>query len=220
MKHKTKDEIKKIATEQRELIREVRREELVRIEEAARTEDDFKELSKKIWDKLDANRERRERYYVAELENMIIENIEVTDRAVIPQPLNHMWWRQMMGGDFLDVIFDCPYDLHELTSKYIRLRGNSYGDQITVSKRNALFCRKIRVARLHNRSADNTGLQRLSRPAHAGIARRRFLRDIRKRRFAARSAKISIMFTKPELKTKSDVQNFLICVFEIFSQIS
>jgi len=116
MKHKTKDEIRKIAAEQKRLIREVRREELARIEESARTEDDFEELTKKFWDKLAANHERRERYYVAELEDMTIEDVEVTDGAIVPQPLNHMWWRQMMGGNFLDVIFDCPYDLHELTS--------------------------------------------------------------------------------------------------------
>ena len=96
------------------LKRDVAREELIRTEEAARTEKDFHELEVE-WNRWDSNRERRERYYVSALEGMTIENIEITDGAVIPQPLNHIWWRQMMQGNFLDVIFDCPYDMHELT---------------------------------------------------------------------------------------------------------
>jgi len=47
---------------------------------------------------------------------MTIEDVEITDGAVVPEPLNHRWWRQIMQGNFLDVIFDCPYDMHELTS--------------------------------------------------------------------------------------------------------
>jgi len=47
---------------------------------------------------------------------MTIEDVEITDGAVVPQPLNHRCWRQMMQGNFIDVIFDCPYDMHELTS--------------------------------------------------------------------------------------------------------
>ena len=55
-------------------------------------------------------------YYVADLEDITIEDVEITDGGVIPQPLDHKWWRQMMHGNFLDIIFDCPYDLHELTA--------------------------------------------------------------------------------------------------------
>ena len=122
MEQKTKYEIKRIAKEQKKLIREVRREEMTRIEEAARTVEDFEELLTEWWNKMDANRERKERRYVIKLKDGIsndettVENFEITDGTVIPQPLNHIWWRQMMRGDFLDVIFDCPYDIHELTS--------------------------------------------------------------------------------------------------------
>ncbi|MDL2218690.1 sigma-70 family RNA polymerase sigma factor, partial [Christensenellaceae bacterium OttesenSCG-928-M15] len=28
----------------------------------------------------------------------------------------HEWWRQLLSGDFLDVIHDCPYEMHELTT--------------------------------------------------------------------------------------------------------
>ena len=98
-----------------QLKRDVAKEELTRTEEAARTLKDFQEL-KIEWNKWEANAERRQRYYVATLEEMTIEDVEVTDGAVIPQPLNHRWWRQMMQGNFLDVIFDCPYEMHELTA--------------------------------------------------------------------------------------------------------
>lgn len=98
-----------------QLKRDIRREELTRTEEAARTEKDFEELIKE-WNKWDSNSERRVRYYVADIEEMTVEDIEITDRAVIPQPLYHRWWRQMMRGKFLDVIFDCHQDIHELTS--------------------------------------------------------------------------------------------------------
>jgi len=98
-----------------QLKRDLRREEVIRTEDPARTEEDFKEVVKE-WDKWDSNRERRERYYEAALYDMTVEDVEVTGGAVIPQPLDHKWWRQMMQGNFLDVIFDCPYDIHELTS--------------------------------------------------------------------------------------------------------
>ena len=99
----------------KQLKRDAAREELIRIEEAARTEKDFEELASE-WNRWDRNSERRKRCYVSELEEMTIEDMEITDGAVVPQPLNHIWWRQMMQGNFLDVIFDCPYDMHELTS--------------------------------------------------------------------------------------------------------
>jgi len=44
MERKTKDEIRRISAEQNKLIREVRREELTRSEESARTAEDFQEL--------------------------------------------------------------------------------------------------------------------------------------------------------------------------------
>ena len=36
--------------------------------------------------------------------------------TVIPQPLNHPYWRQLLAGEFLDVIHDCPHELHEMTA--------------------------------------------------------------------------------------------------------
>jgi DNA-directed RNA polymerase specialized sigma24 family protein len=62
IERKTKDEIRQLAIDEDKLIRDVRREEMIRIEEAARSEEDFDSVIKD-WDKLDANRERRERYH-------------------------------------------------------------------------------------------------------------------------------------------------------------
>ena len=34
----------------------------------------------------------------------------------IPPPLEHIWWRKLLGGDFLDVVYDCPHQIQELTA--------------------------------------------------------------------------------------------------------
>ncbi len=45
------------------------------------------------------------------------ENKNLTDEsAIIPRPWNHVWWRQLQSGNFLDFIYDCPFEMHELTS--------------------------------------------------------------------------------------------------------
>ena len=107
------------SAERKKLKREIERENLTRIEEAARTEADFENLVTQ-WNRLDKNHNRRKRYYETKLmydnREMPIEEFEVTDGAVIPTPLEHTWWRQLLSGNFLDVIFDCPHELHELTS--------------------------------------------------------------------------------------------------------
>ena len=36
------------------------------------------------------------------------------DGEILPNPVGHMFWRQLMRGELLDVIFDCPYEMHEL----------------------------------------------------------------------------------------------------------
>jgi len=48
--------------ERKQLVRDVKREALTRMEDAARTDSDFKAVVKQ-WDHLDKNRERRERLY-------------------------------------------------------------------------------------------------------------------------------------------------------------
>ena len=109
----------------KQLVREIKRTALARMEDSARTEEDFREVVAQ-WNHLDKNRERRERYHEIQRSNedmlhwdkinednekgRIKEGLE----TVVPRPFEHQWWRQQLRGDFIDTIFDCPYELHEL----------------------------------------------------------------------------------------------------------
>ena len=98
--------------ERKKLKREIQREALARMEDAARTEADFQNVMAE-WDRLDANRERRERWHEkSRTEQTLV--LGYNDGEILPNPAVHVFWRQLMRGDFLDVIFDCPYELHEL----------------------------------------------------------------------------------------------------------
>jgi len=97
------------------LQREARREAIAIIEEAARTPQEFENVLA-IWDKMDAI----ERDRVSKQERVILDSLveyELPEReTIIPAPFAHVWWRQMLRGDFLDFIHDCPLEIHELTS--------------------------------------------------------------------------------------------------------
>ena len=97
------------------LHREARALAIRRIEESARTEVDFENVLY-WWDKLDANRERKERDHE-------------TGRSTVPpewgayelylsdSPSYDMILRRLMlAGDFLDIIFDHPETIHELVT--------------------------------------------------------------------------------------------------------
>lgn len=99
------------------LKRDLRKAAIARMEDAARTEDDFREVIK-AWDKEDSNRERRERYHEVGRDDtqVPLEYNMSKDEIVIPAPIHSVYWRQIMKGEFLDAIFDCPYELHELVT--------------------------------------------------------------------------------------------------------
>jgi hypothetical protein len=82
------------------------------MEDAARTEADFKQVTAE-WDRLDANRERRERWHEKRRTEKTLA-MGYSDGEILPNPIGHIFWRQLMRGEFLDVIFNCPYELHEL----------------------------------------------------------------------------------------------------------
>ncbi|RKI99844.1 sigma-70 family RNA polymerase sigma factor [bacterium D16-54] len=97
------------------LHREARALAIQRIEESARTEADFENVLY-WWDKLDANRERKERDHE-------------TGRSTVPpewgayelylsdSPSYDMILRRLMlAGNFLDIIFDHPETIHELVT--------------------------------------------------------------------------------------------------------
>ncbi len=100
--------------ERKKLKREIEREALARMEAAARTEADFENVTV-VWDRLDANRERRERWHEKRRTEQILA-LGYNDGEILPNPAGHVFWRQLMRGEFLDVIFDCPYEMHELVT--------------------------------------------------------------------------------------------------------
>ncbi len=100
------------------LLREAKRESLRRREDAARTIEDFENI-KILWDNLEIVERYRigkqEVRYNDELPDMELSNLHV----IIPAPFDHVWWRQLLRGSFLDVIHDCPHDVPELTSSLV-----------------------------------------------------------------------------------------------------
>ena len=97
------------------LHREVRALALRRIEESARTEDDFQKVIE-WWDKLDENRERRERDH--EIGRSAVPLEWGADELYLPnRPSYDMVLRKLLlAGDFLDLIFDSPETIHELVT--------------------------------------------------------------------------------------------------------
>ena len=97
------------------LKREVDALALKRLEDAARTEKDFLNVID-WWDRLDRNRERRERYHEIGRDNSSVplEWGAGEDYRVIPASSGQVFWQEMMKGNFLDLIFNSPLEIHEL----------------------------------------------------------------------------------------------------------
>jgi len=102
-------------TSEKRLKREIRAEALKRLEEAARTESDFLTVVDE-WNKLDRNRERRERDHENLRGDVPLEFQAVPDPKIAPLWMNLPRFRQLCQGNFLDIIFSCPYELHQLTA--------------------------------------------------------------------------------------------------------
>ena len=68
------------------------------------------------WNRLDANRERKERYHEIGRSDVPLEWGISPDEIVIPAPIRHVFWKQILKGDFLDAIYDCPFEIHELVT--------------------------------------------------------------------------------------------------------
>lgn len=107
--------------ERKKLKRELRAEALSRLEDAARTQRDFENVIA-WWDKLDANRERRERYHELSRsgDDVPLDYGASANELFFPDTLNDVLEKQIRKGDFIDAIFYCPYDIHELvTEEYL-----------------------------------------------------------------------------------------------------
>jgi len=102
-------------TSEKRLKREIRAEALRRLEEAARTESDFLSVVDE-WNKLDRNRERRERDHENLRGEVPLEFQAVPEPRIVPLWMNDPEYRQLCSGFFLDILFDCPYEMHELTA--------------------------------------------------------------------------------------------------------
>ena len=107
--------------ERKKLKRELRAEALARLEDAALTQLDFENVIA-WWDKLDANRERRERYHELSRsgDDVPLDYGASANELFFPDTLNDVLEKQIRKGDFIDAIFYCPYDIHELvTEEYL-----------------------------------------------------------------------------------------------------
>lgn len=100
-------------TSDKRLKREIKAEALRRLEEAARTEADFRAVINQ-WDKLDQNRERRERDHENLRGDVPLEYQTIPNPSIAPIWMNDPAFRQLCHGNFLDILFDCPHELHNL----------------------------------------------------------------------------------------------------------
>ena len=97
------------------LHREARALAIRRIEESARTEADFENVLY-WWDKLDANRERKERDHETGRSAVPLE-LGAYELYLSDSPSYDMILRRLMlAGDFIDFIFDRPETIHELVT--------------------------------------------------------------------------------------------------------
>ena len=100
-------------TSDKRLKREIKAEALRRLEEAARTEADFQAVINQ-WDKLDQNRERRERDHENLRGDVPLEYQTIPNPSIAPIWMNDPAFRQLCHGNYLDILFDCPHELHNL----------------------------------------------------------------------------------------------------------
>lgn len=103
--------------ERKLLKRELRAQALKRLEDSARTLKDYENLV--AWyDRLDDNRQRKERYHELYRSGDDVPLVygASEDALCFPDTLNDVLKRQERKGDFIDTIFYCPYDIHELVT--------------------------------------------------------------------------------------------------------
>lgn len=85
-----------------------------RTSKAARTEEDFVVVIGEM-DRLDKNRRRRERYHEVLRGDVPLEYKITYDGLIFPLFLSDPKQRLLHSGQFLDILYDCPYEMHELT---------------------------------------------------------------------------------------------------------
>jgi len=102
----------------KQLVRDVKRAALARMENAARTIEDFQAVVDQ-WDALDETRERRERAYeVVREENIPLEFGRKKDGLVFPAPFVYPAEREALIGDFIDMIYDNANEIWQLVEDW------------------------------------------------------------------------------------------------------
>ena len=103
--------------ETKKLKRDLQREALARLENAARTTADFQNVVS-WWNRLDNNRERKERYHEIRRSGLDIplDYGAKLDGEIIPYDVNDVLLKQIRKGDYIDAIFHCPFELNELVT--------------------------------------------------------------------------------------------------------
>ena len=175
------------------LKRHARADELRRVENAARTVDEYQEVVV-MYDKLDANRERRERYHEIRQAEYTVQyagskqsgykltftetgrddkvsedgqeagltapaqadepkkyqkkesskNHVYDEGAIIPPPLCHPYWKELMRGDFISYIFDDALEVWQIFGDGQVSRQYRY--KLTDKQKEALFLSAVRLA--------------------------------------------------------------------------
>ena len=83
--------------------------------QVAQTAAEFDELIKEL-DRLDRNRERRERYHEILQEEYIPGGEEFYSNRIFPADLDSPESKLILRGMFLDLFYNCPYEMHQLTA--------------------------------------------------------------------------------------------------------
>jgi DNA-directed RNA polymerase specialized sigma24 family protein len=138
------------------LKRKARAEYLRRLENSARTLEEYQEVVA-MHDKLDAAREKREqRHEVGKFESMYQVEIPADDEhdypvklsysngAVVPIPIQHPYWQELMRGDFISYIYDNAEEMWQILGDW--QVGKLLRDAITAKQKEALFLSAVRLA--------------------------------------------------------------------------
>ncbi len=97
------------------LKREIQAEAIRRLEDAARTEKAFRAVVA-AWTTVDRSRARRERDHENLRGDVPLEYQVAPEPRLIPRWMNNPAYSQLMDGNILDTLFDCPYEMHNLTA--------------------------------------------------------------------------------------------------------
>lgn len=101
----------------KQLLRELKEKALERLENAARTEQDFQNVIR-WWDRNDANRERKERYHeiLRSGDDLALDSGAAIDARFFPDHLGYVLEHQQREGDFIETIYNCPFEIDELVT--------------------------------------------------------------------------------------------------------